>query len=612
MNFNIRKLNICRKLFSLLLGIVLCLNMVLPAYAAEKGSCGEKLTWSIEGDVLTISGSGDMLEYSDGAFPGWYGKREEIRTIILPAGMTSISDFAFFGCNQVTSITVPSAVTEIGEYAFAQCTSLLHVDLGTGVETIGEGAFQECEALASISFPPSLTYIGSKAFYRCDEIQTVTIPVTVEKMGTSVFAYCTGLVRAEVNAPISELPDWTFYGCESLTDVSLASSIKSIGDFSFQNCENLNGVYTQGGDLNTAYDLKNSIPQEEGAPSKGVVGTFDIPETSVATTDDGKIYSEKKVVQLDDTVVSVINSTDYSNGKGPVTTTISATVNKNEDWANIAQVADETLGSGVNTPIIIEIQLIDNTVAAENLALFAGKAVTLKITTTSGTIWKLHMSVMTEKSFSGKYNLYVTVSKISALKASIDSNTVFQINFSDHIDFNADVGIKAGAANDFASLYQKRMSEYELIDTVVVDNENIGWFSLASTDKGMDYFIGINVEGITLEEAVVPDTMLEQYALDDDDATLMDKDGVKYRITGRTSKWGITSSQFMTYVFVFMAAVVLIVAIIMISFNIVKRSKEKYAELAKEDEANKQIDEEALRMEVLKELLDNSNDNFEK
>lgn len=582
--------------------------MIVPAYAAEGGSCGENLTWTLSGDVLTISGSGDMMEYSDGSFPGWYGDREKIRTIILPSGLTSVSDFAFFGCENATSIVIPSAVTTIGDYSFAKCTGLLQVDLGTGVKSIGEGAFQECESLTGISFPPSLTSLGFKAFYRCYSIQSLTVPITVTNMESSVFAYCTGLVRATVNAQLKELPDWTFYGCTSLTDVSLASSLISLGDYAFQNCENLNGIYTQEGSVDTAYSLENSIPEEEGAPSKGVVGIFEMPETSVTTTDDGSVFREKKIAQVGDTVIAVTKETDYSGKKSIESIIIAAAINQSEDWENVALIAEETLGNTSITPITIKIQLVGNTVSADSLALFAGKSIIIEITTSEGIIWKIDMSQMTEKSFSGKYDFYVGISEIDSEETEIESNSVFQINFADYIDFYAEVGIPTGTAKSYATLYQKSGRKYEIINTIVVDSNNIAWFSLANTDKSIDYFVGINVEGINLEAAVVPDTMLEQYDLENDDATLMDKDGTRYRITGRTSKWGITSSQFMSYVLVAMIAVILIVAVVMISMNIVKRSREKYADMAKEDDSEKAIDEEELRMEIMKELLgENSN-----
>ena len=590
---------------------ILCVKcMALSAYAANTGTCGPDLTWTLSADTLTIEGSGAMLEYSDGAFPGWYGQREQIRTIVLPDGLTSISDFAFLDCPNVTSITIPSSVTSIGDYAFAQCTGLLQVKLGNGVETIGEGAFQECEALLEITFPSSLMEIGSKAFYRCYGLQTLTVPGTVEYMGSSVFAYCTGLVRATINAPLSQLPEWTFYGCESLADVSLASTIEATGEFAFQRCESLNGIYTQGGSVDTAYELEKSVTQGEGAPEEGIVGTYEMPETSVVTKDDGQVYTETKVTQYEDTAVSVKNSIAYTDSQSKSGVEIFAAVDKSSDWAAVASATEQVIQNAGNTPVTVKMQLVGTTVMGEDLAQFAGKAVTLQLTTGTGVIWKIDMAGLSGNSFSDVYDLAVTVVEVPADEVEIASDRIYQVKFVDQVDFKATVGIKEGAVYELATLYEKDGKEYKTVDTIVVDNDQYAWFALAQVDNKTDYYIALNVEGITMEEAVIPSTMYEEFELkeDEEESHLMDKDGVTYRITGRTSKWGITGKQFAMYVAVFMIAVVVIVGAVMTTINIIRRSKERYQRMAEEKSRQDEIDEEALRMEIMRELLGEGSD----
>lgn len=603
----IRQLYGFRNICLMLLGLCLGIGMTSQSFAAEQsGVCGADLTWSLSQNTLTISGTGEMLDFSDGAFPGWYLNREEIHSIQFPSGMTSIGEFAFFGCENVTSVVIPSGITKIGDYAFAQCKGLKNVELGSEVVSIGEGAFQECESLMGISFPASVTEIGAKAFYRCYGIQTITIPANVKSMGSSAFAYCTGLVRATVNALMSKLPDWTFYGCDSLTDVSLASTIVDMGEFAFQRCDNLNGIYTQEGNIDTAFDLEKDIPNEDGAPPKGIVGTFEMPETSVVVKDDGKKLTETQVTQIEDTTISVTHKTEYLESGDKETIVIAALAGKTEDFQRVAQVAEQTLGKAAGKPVIVEIQLFDHVVDAEELAVFAGKNVIVKIITGSGVIWKIDMSNMAEKDFSRSYDLSVSISEVEAEKTTILSDTIYQLKFYDRINFNVTLGLNKGKVYDLATLYQKDAGEYKAVDTIVVDNDNITWFPLANIDKKTEYYIGMNVEGMDIEKAVVPETMLEQYDIDEE-ATLMDEEGTRYRITGRTSKWGISGKQFAMYVAVAMLATVLVVGIVMTTMNIIKRSKEKYERMAEKDTINDKIDEEAIRVEVLKELLGKKN-----
>lgn len=49
-----------------------------------------------------------------------------------------------------------------------------------------------------------------------------------------------------------------------------------------------------------------------------------------------------------------------------------------------------------------------------------------------------------------------------------------------------------------------------------LDNDNYAWFSLAGTDKNSDYFVGMDVEKIITENAVIPETMYQEYALEEE------------------------------------------------------------------------------------------------
>ena len=256
--------------------------------------------------------------------------------------------------------------------------------------------------------------------------------------------------------------------------------------------------------------------------------------------------------------------------------------------------------------IVIEASLTDSVVDSEMLTLFAGKDVTLKLILDNGVVWKIYMLDMTEKSFSGKYDFLVTVTQRDPEALEIIGEKVYQLTFADQIDFNSSLGYKEGGTYDLFSLYQKEEGKYQIINTVIVDHYGWAWFSLGKIDKRTDYCIALNVEGVKRNDAVIPDTMLEYYDLDvqDESSYLMDENGTKYQITGRTSKWGISGKQFAIYVGVAILAVVLIVGSVMFAMNIVKRSREKYERMAEEDAAKESIDEEMLRMEIMRELLD--------
>jgi fibronectin type 3 domain-containing protein len=46
---------------------------------------------------------------------------------IIPGTVTSISEWAFYSCNKLTTITIPISVTSIGRFAFSYCTSMVEM-----------------------------------------------------------------------------------------------------------------------------------------------------------------------------------------------------------------------------------------------------------------------------------------------------------------------------------------------------------------------------------------------------------------------------------------------------------------------------------------------------
>ena len=117
------------------------------------GVCGDNLVWTLnlaEG-TLTISGSGSMYDYTYVEEVPWYSYRSYITNVSMSDEMTSIGNYAFYNCYNLSSVTIGSAVTSIGEYAFADCYSLNAVVIPDKVTTIGDYAFVGCYNLTSIT-----------------------------------------------------------------------------------------------------------------------------------------------------------------------------------------------------------------------------------------------------------------------------------------------------------------------------------------------------------------------------------------------------------------------------------------------------------------------------
>ena len=90
-----------------------------------------------------------MDDYGGDAPWSWYGYCEDISTVKIETGVTTIGERAFVGCSSLTSVTIPDSVTRIGELAFSDCSSLTSVTIGNSVTTIGDWAFDDCSNLTS-------------------------------------------------------------------------------------------------------------------------------------------------------------------------------------------------------------------------------------------------------------------------------------------------------------------------------------------------------------------------------------------------------------------------------------------------------------------------------
>ncbi len=153
--------------------------------------------------------------------------------------VTSIGDYAFYGCTGLTEVTILNTVTSIGDRAFEYCTSLTSVTIPTSITSIGWHAFYGCTGLTSITIPNSITSIGWYAFYGCTGLTSITIPNSVTSIGDYTFSGCTGLTSITIPNSVTSIGDYTFSGCTGLTSVTIPNSVTSIGNGAFNNVLNI-------------------------------------------------------------------------------------------------------------------------------------------------------------------------------------------------------------------------------------------------------------------------------------------------------------------------------------------------------------------------------------
>lgn len=149
-------------------------------------------SYSISGSTLTITGKGDMKNYSGFGEAEWDSKKDSIKKVIINSGITSIGDYAFAQCTNLESVSIPDTVTKIGTAAFYECNSLQSVTLPASVKSVGDYAFYDCYSMSKFA-PGSVEKIGIYAFAQCDALKSITLPSATKSIGDSAFAWCDNL-----------------------------------------------------------------------------------------------------------------------------------------------------------------------------------------------------------------------------------------------------------------------------------------------------------------------------------------------------------------------------------------------------------------------------------
>ena len=197
-------------------------------------------------------------------------------SVEIPAGVTEIDWYAFYGCKALASVVIPAGVTEIGENAFDGCTSLASVVIPAGVTEIGLEAFKDCTSLLSVEIPSSVTEIGERAFYGCKSLAAVEFggtmvqwdavkgkdnlfngnvpatgvkcadgewqkPVVLVEDGVAVKCLDKSVTSVVIGASVTKIDSGAFYGCKALSSVAFGGT-KSAWD-AVKGKDNLFNVY---------------------------------------------------------------------------------------------------------------------------------------------------------------------------------------------------------------------------------------------------------------------------------------------------------------------------------------------------------------------------------
>lgn len=159
-----------------LMGIVLASTMVVSgnavvpnicAYAEEEnanvqsGTYGTNITWTLENETLTISGTGKLTKIDGIDFP--WAESDDIKILNVSNGITDIGDKAFYNMSNLQEVNLPNGLKNIGDWTFTN-SDIRRLRIPDSVESIGENAFSCNNNCKKIVLSSNLKSVGVNAF----------------------------------------------------------------------------------------------------------------------------------------------------------------------------------------------------------------------------------------------------------------------------------------------------------------------------------------------------------------------------------------------------------------------------------------------------------------
>jgi len=122
-------------------------NLINSGYA-----CGYNAVWMYENGTLYITGHGDMWNFDSKESTPWYAYCDNITSVVVGEGITTVGANSFRECHYIESVTLPDTLTSIGDYAFLNSNRIQILRIPENVNRIGQQAFSYIASFKEIYF----------------------------------------------------------------------------------------------------------------------------------------------------------------------------------------------------------------------------------------------------------------------------------------------------------------------------------------------------------------------------------------------------------------------------------------------------------------------------
>ena len=244
--------------------------VVEPGAKLTGGAAGDGsgVTWQLTENTddpstytLTIRGSGAMEDYLMSGHQPWRSFRDQITSVVVSPGVTSIGNLAFTRFSKLIHVDIADSVVSIGEQVFSECSSLTNITVPQSVTYIGVNAFDSCTNLSSITLSTNnITSIRSHTFSGCSKLSSIVIPDGVTSIQSGAFFNCTKLTSITIPDSVTTIDPGAFKNCSSLTSITIPGSVTSIGSNVFDGCTSLNDIRYSGTSESVISALSGYVP----------------------------------------------------------------------------------------------------------------------------------------------------------------------------------------------------------------------------------------------------------------------------------------------------------------------------------------------------------------